>query len=405
MSEDQRQHIIARWKAAFGQYDAFKAEAEPAVVRWEWTAGGERYSPLPFYFQRFPGRARALKEPPTSKAQHREYGLDDMGRPRVVRQYTYLEEPFETFYRYTDNLIVGVEFSMPPRIPLSVEQVFVEHNRVTRYACFRLNGYAPSPLYNKDPDALYEWLGSMGRFVILDNYNYDGDRLTRIQSYREAPISCGPSSFRFEERFAYDETGKLHRIERTFDDGRTEILYQKRAKGETFQSIRAAAVEQLKHAIIERLCEAHITERLYCIELSYRAVAHHFPPYLVLGLESHRQQLLASSNADGHYALFAPVMDARPDNGLWLDITDSDTLTHCQRLEQEIQMGEKWTTATRILRELAADLTQYDWAGILEVTPDFVVFAIDHEMDDLEAALRASVSKEQLREWKKKGWL
>lgn len=405
MSQEQRQQIIARWKAAFGQYDAFRAEAEPVVVRWEWTAAGERYSPLPFYFQRFPGRARALKEPPTSKAQHREYGLDDQGRPRVARQYTYLEEPFETFYRYTDNLIEVVEFSMPPRIPISVEQVFVEHNQVTQNACFRLNGYSPSPLYNRDPDALYEWLGPMGRFVILDNHLYEGDHLTRVQSYREAPTSCGPPSFQFEEHFAYDEAGKLQRIERVFGDGRTEIAYQRRMKGETFQTIRAAAVEKMTDAIVERLRAARITEKVYSIELAYRTVAHHFPPYLVLGLESHRQQLLASGDPDARYYVFTPVMNARPDNGLWFDITDPDTLTHCQRLEQEIRMGEKWSTATRILREVAAALTHYDWTGILDITPDFVVFAIDHEIDNLETALRASVSKEQIREWKKKGWL
>jgi hypothetical protein len=33
------------------------------------------------------------------------------------------------------------------------------------------------------------------------------------------------------------------------------------------------------------------------------------------------------------------------------------------------------------------------------------VFAIDPEIDNLETALRASVSKEQIREWKRQGWL
>jgi hypothetical protein len=94
MSTENRQQIVKRWKAAFGQYDEFKASAEPAVVRWEWTNGGERYSLLPFFFQRFPGRARALKEPPAVKAQHIEYGLDEQGRPRVRRMYNYLEQAF-----------------------------------------------------------------------------------------------------------------------------------------------------------------------------------------------------------------------------------------------------------------------------------------------------------------------
>jgi hypothetical protein len=126
MIEENRTQIVTRWKAAFGQYDELKAGAEPAVVRWEWTNGGERYSPLPLHFRRFPGRARALKEPPTVKAQHIEYGLDDQGRPRVRRIYNYQEKAFEAFYHYGETLTEIAEFSPPPRIPLHVEQVFYD---------------------------------------------------------------------------------------------------------------------------------------------------------------------------------------------------------------------------------------------------------------------------------------
>jgi hypothetical protein len=91
----------------------------------------------------------------------------------------------------------------------------------------------------------------------------------------------------------------------------------------------------------------------------------------------------------------------------WLEITDPDTLEICGQLEQEIQAGSKWDTATCILRDVTAALTRHDWSGILDTTPDFVIFAIDWEMegDDLAAVLGASASQEQLREWKDKGWL
>ena len=63
--------------------------------------------------------------------------------------------------------------------------------------------------------------------------------------------------------------------------------------------------------------------------------------------------------------------------------------------------------STDILREVAAALSHHDWTGKLNVTPDFVVFAIDWEMDghDMAAVFEASVSKEQIEEWKEKGWL
>ncbi len=188
------------------------------------------------------------------------------------------------------------------------------------------------------------------------------------------------------------------------------MVYQKRAPGETFKSIRAAVTQKMIEAVVERLRAAHITETLCCIELAYQAVTHYFPPYIVLGLESHRQQLLASRHPDARFYILTPYMlpliTSTPlDKSLWLEISDPATLEACQQLEQEIQTGEKWTTATRILREVAAALTRYDWTGILDRTPDFFVLAIDHEMDEFEEALRASVSPEQIREWKKKGWL
>ena len=72
-----------------------------------------------------------------------------------------------------------------------------------------------------------------------------------------------------------------------------------------------------------------------------------------------------------------------------------------------IKEGEKWALATAVLRQVAVALTRFDWSGTLEVTQDFVVFAIDWEMegDDLAAVLGASASEEQIQEWAKKGWL
>ncbi len=149
---------------------------------------------------------------------------------------------------------------------------------------------------------------------------------------------------------------------------------------------------------------ANIRDKVYCIELSYQAVGDYFPPSVVPGLESYRTSLLDSSDPNARYNIFAPVLQGQE----WFrEITDPDTLEICQQLEQEIQAGEKWQTGTRILRDVAAALTRHDWAGILDVTSDFVVFAIDHEMEgaQLDRVLGASVSHAQIQAWKKKGWL
>ncbi len=420
MFEQSLQQILERWKKAFGQYNELKAAAEPAVVRWEWTTG-QRYSPLPFYFNRFPGRARTLKGPPTEVGYYIRYGFDEQNRLRLHRFYGYLdldgqerlqrhriygvqaEDAIgETFYNYHDTLAETIEFSVPPRIPLKIHQIFYQNDQVVRHVSFELNGY--SPLYSekgKDPDELYEWLGYNGCFKTVEQYLYEGNRLTTIASYHEVP---GISPFYFQERFIYDEVGKLGRIEGFREDGSKQIVYQRRKKGQTFQSIRETATQKMIEAVIEKLRAANIRDKLYCIELSYQAVRHHFPPSIIPGLESYRQSLLNSSTPDAQYCVFAPVLQGK--EWFW-EITDPDTLEICQLLEQEIQTSEKWNTATRILRDVAAALTHYDWTNILDVTSDFVVFAIDHEMegDHLDRVLSASAPKELIQEWKKKGWL
>lgn len=419
MFEDSLGQVLERWEKAFGQYGELKAAAQPAVVRWEW-ASGERYSLLPFHFKRFPGRGRALKGPPTLVGYYIRYGFDERDRPRLHRFYDYLDlhgwdrlqrdrmrgferdELPETFYTYANSLAEIIEFSVPPRIPLKVQHVFYEDGRVIRHISFRLNGY--TPLYSqkgRDPEALYEWLGRNGRFKQAEQYIYEGSRLIAILSYSEVP---GISPFEAEERFTYDESGKLLRIDRLSESGSSQLVYRKRDKGQTFKSIREAATQKMIESVIERLRNENIREKLCCVELSYQAVSHHFPPSIVLGLESDRQSLLESGNSDACYYVFAPALMGPP---RWLEITDPDTLEICSQLEQEVQMGEKWETARVILRDVAAALTRHDWRGILDVTPDFVVFAIDWEMegDHLAAVLGASASEEQLHQWQEKGWL
>jgi hypothetical protein len=402
MFEKSLTQIVDRWKEAFGEYGALRAAAEPDVVRWEWAPWGDRYSLLPFYFQRYPGRVRALKAPPAPHWQHVQYGLDARDRPRLHRFYVTLEQAFEAFYTYGEEMAERVEFSIPPRIPLQVQRVFYDGGRVVRHVLFRLNGY--TPLYSQkkdDPEALYQWLGPEGRFEKVEEYLYEGDRLTAILTYDEAP---GAGAFQAEERLTYDGAGKLLRIDRVSPDGRSQLVYQKRAKGETFASIRQAATEKLVEAIVETLRAADLREPLYCIELSYLSGNRPFPPCIIPGPESRRQALLASADPGARHLLFSQVFR---DPETWLEIDEPGVLEACARLEQEIEAGQRWTAATRVLRDVAATLSHRDWTGILDVTPDFVVYAIDHELegDRLEQVLRASTSADQIREWKRKGWL
>jgi hypothetical protein len=423
MTQESLNQIVDRWKKAFSQYDALKLAAEPAIVRWEWT-DFERHSLLPFYFNRYPGRGRALKGYPTAASYYYRYGFDELNRPRMLRFYDYFHDSqghahlqqdrmhnferddlAETFFCYSDTLAEIIEFSVPPRIPLKVQQIIYEDERVIRHVSFRLNGY--TALYSEmgqDPDELYDWLGPNGRSQQVEQYFYDGDRLTHLLLYSKHPGSPPLNIINAEESFSYDDAGKLLRIERRYESGERQILYQRREKGQTLKSLQENATQKMIAAIVERLQAENIRQKLCCIELSYRTVSRYFPPLILLGFDEDRQRLLASGDAQDRYSAFAPALLGQI---RYLEINDPEALEICSQLEGEILSRQRWRTATSILRNVAAALTRYDWNGILNTTADFVVFAIDWEMegDQLPAVLGASVSKEQINEWKIKGWL
>jgi hypothetical protein len=420
MYADQLKSLLDRWKNAFGQYEKLKKEAEQSVVRWEY-ATGERYSPLPFYFQRFPGRGRVLKGDPASENSFIQYGFDQQNRVRAqvdcvklnrLVNVTYLftapvdfeNDPYyrkERYYQYSEKLIESIEFSVYPHIPLDVQQIFLADGRVIFHTWLKLNGY--TSLYGKkgkNPDELYEWLGHNGRFTRAESYFYEENRVNRISGYYE---TAGVPPYSADEYFSYDPAGKLLHIAEISEDGHQRIIYQKRPKGQTFKQMREEATQKLVEAIIQRVKAAKIPEKLYCLELSYLKGGYHFPPCIIPVPESYRLKLVQSRDPSERFSIFCPIAE----QDWFLTMDDPETLEMCQILEQEIQAGEKWDTATGILRDVARILTQHDWTNILNVTPDFVVFALDPEMegDRLVEVLSSSVSKQQIQEWVDKGWL
>jgi hypothetical protein len=201
---------IERWKGAFGQYNELRARAEPAVVKWEWSLG-ERYDLRPFFFNRYPRRARAIRQPPASRRKYIEYGLDAEERPQLRRLYGYQGLPFETFYSYSDDLVEIIRYLPPLHIPLEVQQLFYEAGLLLHYAQFGLNDYAS--LYDqkdKEPEALYQWIGPNGYFKVVERYLYEANRLVKILVYREVP---GVIAYESEERFIYTKAGKLRQID------------------------------------------------------------------------------------------------------------------------------------------------------------------------------------------------
>ena len=58
-----------------------------------------------------------------------------------------------------------------------------------------------------------------------------------------------------------------------------------------------------------------------------------------------------------------------------------------------------------MLSQVATELMRHDWDGILDVTPEFVVYAADYELCEVAESLAASVPESRLAQLRARGWL
>ena len=383
---------VAHWKVWFGRRDELRKGILPEVARWEWSIG-PRYSLLPLFFQRYPGRGRLLKDVPARKAQHRETGLDSGGRPIVQRVYDYRERASETFFLHGDVETRVVEFGPKPYLPLESTRILSESGRVIRHEQFRLNGYTDKyPKFAKPPERLVQWLGPLGRFLLTEDYRYDGEQLTAIEMYGESP---GVGPYRVTDHISYDADGSLIGIDRVWADGTRQVVYRPRGRGLTLDELRNAAIAELVPAVVHAIRKAAPGERLYCLSLLYQEVAQYFPPLVVLGLERERARIGDPS------LVFYPLLSG----GISLELSNPDRLTSCRLFDQEVRSSQRWELGKALLRGAALELTRHDWTGALDVTDDFVAFAADPELSDLEEELSLVAPAERVTEWRARGWL
>ena len=389
---DELRRAVDHWKTWFGRRDELKARVLPEVTRWEWSTG-RRYSLLPVHFERYPGRGRLLKDPPQPRSQHTQSGLGADGRFLVQRVFDYQDHAFEQYVAYGNPVTDIVEFSPGPHIPTEHGRIERDGAKVVRFESFRLNGYTPKMgAMGRSPDRLAEWLGPNGRFLVVEEYRYDGDLLREIEVYGETP-GLGPH--RYVDRLSHDADGSLSGIDRTWENGHAQTVYRRRRRGQTLDELRAAAVAELVPAVIDIAGSLGATGPVYCLELSYQAVSQYFPPLVTLGFESDRERLREPDLA------FRPMLSG----GRTVELPDPDRMEACRQFDQEVRARGEWPLGTRMLREAAATLTRHDWRGTLDVTDDFVAFVIDPELDELDEALSASASHEQVAAWRARGWL
>ena len=332
---------------AQANYPKLKTQIEAQVVRWFWAAGGVGYFSLePFYFEqnRF-SKSKILKDAPEDSDNKYQYGVNDKDEIIVERRYTEFKgQCYETFYFREDSQIISYRFEYSEEKECDNVKIFIYKDGLLQY------------IYSAFEEHYLE-----------ETMYYKGNKLIRRKTkgldYYSNPIDN-------TLLYTYDILGKLNSI--TNETG--YVYYQKKDKKISYKALSERVAERFYALLIPAIKAYPIPEPLYCLNIAFD-YQYIMPPIIGFGTESKRLEWKESygKRADGllwNTADYAHTVEIETDN--------EDTALF-ELFNQETEMQEKNSAATKLLVACAKRLKE-EWASLgIPSTDDFVVVVSDIE--------------------------
>ena len=332
---------------AQADYPKLKAQIEAQVVRWFWAAGGVGYFSLePFYFEqnRF-SKSKILKDAPEDSDNKYQYGVNDKDEIIVERRYTEFKgQCYETFYFREDSQIISYRFEYSEEKECDNVKIFIYKDGLLQY------------IYSAFEEHYLE-----------ETMYYKGNKLIRRKTkgldYYSNPIDN-------TLLYTYDVLGELNSI--TNETG--YVYYQKKDKKISYKALSERVAERFYALLIPAIKAYPIPEPLYCLNIAFD-YQYIMPPIIGFGTESKRLEWKESygKRADGllwNTADYAHTVEIETDN--------EDTALF-ELFNQETEMQEKNSAATKLLVACAKRLKE-EWASLgIPSTDDFVVVVSDIE--------------------------
>ena len=332
---------------AQADYPKLKAQIEAQVVRWFWAAGGVGYFSLePFYFEqnRF-SKSKILKDAPEDSDNKYQYGVNANDEIIVERSYTEFKgQCYETFYFRKENQIISYRFEYSEEKECDNVKVFIYKDGLLQY------------IYSAFEEHYLE-----------ETMYYKGNKLIRRKTkgldYYSNPIDN-------TLLYTYDMLGKLNSI--TNETG--YVYYQKKDKKVSYKKLSERVAERFYALLIPAIKAYPIPEPLYCLNIAFD-YQYIMPPIIGFGTESKRLEWKESygKRADGllwNTADYAHTVEIETDN--------EDTALF-ELFNQETEMQERESAATKLLVACAKRLKE-EWASLgIPSTDDFVVVVSDIE--------------------------
>ena len=336
---------------AQADYPKLKAQIEAQVVRWFWASGGVGYFSLePFYFEqnRF-SKSKILKDAPEDSDNKYQYGVNDKDEIIVERRYTeskgkFKGQCYETFYFREDSQIISYRFEYSEEKECDNVKIFIYKDGLLQY------------IYSAFEEHYLE-----------ETMYYKGNKLIRRKTkgldYYSNPIDN-------TLLYTYDMLGKLNSI--TNETG--YVYYQKKDKKVSYKKLSERVAERFYALLIPAIKAYPIPEPLYCLNIAFD-YQYIMPPTIGFGTESERLEWKESYGKRADSLLWNTA-----DYAHTVEIeTDNEDTALFELFNQETEMQERESAATKLLVACAKRLKE-EWVSLgIPSTDDFVVVVSDIE--------------------------
>ena len=332
------------YEQAQANYPTLKAQIEAQVVRWFWAGGGVGlFSLEPFYFeQNHFSKSRILKDAPEDTDNKYQYGVN--GKDEIIVAHSYIGcegDYYEEFYFREENQIISYHFDFASKKKCINTKIFIykDGRLQSIYSAFDNNTWSERTMY------------------------CEGNKLIRQEKK-------GIDYIDNTLLYTYDMSGKLNSI--TSETG--YVYYQKKDKKISYKALSEKAMERYYALLVPTIKAYPIKEPLYCINLSFD-YQNILPTRIGFGLESDRQKWNETygERVDRYLwntAEYAHIIDIEP---------NEEDATLFDLFNQETEMQEKSSAATKLLVACAKRLKEECASLGIPSTDDFVIVVGDEE--------------------------
>ena len=217
-------------------------------------------------------------------------------------------------------------------------------------------------------------------------------------------VRAGTKRTRHRFSLLYNRDGTLRTIARDYGPADVPLpVWINPELGLSFESVGQRIREKLLMLIPQVVARADIDEPAYCVLIGFD-VDDETVPMIAVGLERERERWIKSKGKSARDLVWNPTKLSRFRDGT-LDLPQDDDLKEwCDTLDDLICRRGDFHHRRNLFVSIAAELNKRDWRKTLPVTEDFVVAAVDVDIEGyhLKENLKAAIPPAKLKLLKQK---